>query len=453
MLSPGRKTYPGIGRLIDLLVVGGLFLGLLSMLLDSQMLAGYAFINVENVYDVMSPSPLYKLIKTFEILSILSAGILSYWTEGRFYANRYIKWMLAILLLWMTGHAIVTFSGGFSNAELIGPKGPAVWWSLLILFAGYSRERWQRIIYPAIKIIVIVGAIEMVFRIFNLSEIFDRVEAQRTLRISMQLMLWSAPLIFLVPNKSKVGKLLSVILLSLISLSALMTATRSWLIICLIYMLAWIFCIFLKIRRPEEKITFVILIVVVLIPVVSFLMYNLFDAQIQSGRNLLTSRIAFDSRTWQIEQFFMNVPNIDLMIGAGPRGTWYMGNRDYGYVDGVYFFLLFVGGLPLLIPYIYIVIFPAIRCFFKKGFSIYGSLDFACIFMVTIWAIVMTGLGTYTLPELKINHYIVLLCAGRCLGNLCNAPYKRCQARRYFTINAKWDTTMRRSYDQTRQSP
>ena len=131
MFSQRGKTYPGIERLIDFLVVVGLFLGLISMLLDSQMLANYAFMNIKNVYDVITPSPLYKLIKTFEILSILSAGILSYWTEGRFYVNRYIKWMFSILLLWMTGHAIVSFSGGFSNAELIGPKGPAVWWSLL----------------------------------------------------------------------------------------------------------------------------------------------------------------------------------------------------------------------------------------------------------------------------------------------------------------------------------
>lgn len=418
------------------------------MLLDSQMLAYYAFINVENVYDVMTPSTLYKLIKTFEIFSIISAGFLSYWTEGRIYANRYIKWTFSIFLLWMTGHAIITFSGGFSNAELIGPKGPLVWWSLLILFAGYSRERWRMIIYPAIKIIVTVGTIEMVFRILNLSEIFDRVEAQRTLRNSMQLMLWSAPLIFLVPNKSKTGKLLSVILLSLISLSALMTATRSWLIICLIYMLAWIFCIFGKIRRPEEKVTFVFSIVIVLFPVVVFLMYNLFENQIQNGGYLLFSRIAFDSRTWQLEQFFMNVPPVDLLVGTGPRGTWYMGNRDYGYVDGVYFFLLFLGGIPLLFSYLYIVIYPAIRCFIVKGLSLFGSFDFACIFMVTIWGLVMTGLGTYTAPELKINHYIVLLCAGRCWGILSNSPIKRQKVKRHYSFNTNRYTNNIRVYEQ-----
>lgn len=388
------------------------------------MLSDYAFINVENVYDFISPSIVYKLIKAFEILFILSAGLFAYWTEGRFYATYNIKLMFAILLIWMTGHAIVSFIGGFSNAELVGPKGPVIWWSLLIIFVGYSRERWQTIVYPCIKIIVMVGTIEMVFRIFNLAELFDRVEAQRTLRISIRLMLWTAPLIFLVPNKSKIGKLYSVILLSLIALSALITATRSWLIICSIYMLAWITCIFRKLRRPETKITFLLLLVVVLLPVVLFLMYNIFETQIQNGGYLLSSRIAFDSRTWQLKQFFMNVPFESLMIGTGPRGTWRMGNRDYGYVDGVYLLLLFIGGLPLLISYMYIVVYPAIMCFFKKGFTLYGSLDFSCILVGTIWGIVMTGLGTYTAPELKLNHYMVLLCAGRCWSILNASHYK-----------------------------
>ena len=443
--SPRHKTYPGIVRLINVLVLAGLYLGLITILMDSQMLAEYTFTRVDHVYDLISPSPLYKLIKILEIFFIISAGILSYWTEGRFYANLCIKWIFAILLLWMTGHAIITFSGGFTNAELIGPKGPAVWWSLLILFAGFSRERWQRVIYPAVKIIVIIGAIEMAFRIFSLSMIFDRVDAQRTLSMSLRLMLWSAPLFFLVPKKIAVIKLLSVMLLSLISLAALMTATRSWLILCLIYLFAWIFCVFRKIKRPEQKITIVSLIVVILLPVVVLLMYSLFEPQITGGGNLLSSRIAIDSRTWQLEQFFRNVPFKDLMIGTGPRGTWRMGNRDYGWVDGVYFLLLFVGGIPLLTSYLYIVIYPAIRCLLIKGFSLYGSLEFACIFMGTMWAIVMTGLGTYTLPELKINHYIVLLCAGRCWSVLNTAYYNKNQFKRAYPLNPKSYYNFRRS--------
>ena len=128
----------------------------------------------------------------------------------------------------------------------------------------------------------------------------------------------------------------------------------------------------------------------------------------------------------------MNVPSLDLLIGTGPRGTWRMGNRDYGYVDGVYFFLLFLGGIPLLISYLYIVIYPAVRCFFLKGFSLYGSFDFACIFMATIWGLVMTGLGTYTAPELKINHYIVLLCVGRCWEVLSNYTLEKSMVKDFF---------------------
>ncbi len=401
------------------------------MLMDSKMLADFAFVKVKNVYELIAPSPGYKIIKSLEIFFIITAGFLSYWTEGKYYANRNIKIMFVILLFWMTGHAITTFMGGFTNAELIGSKGPIVWWSMLLLFAGFSNRRWQRIIYPIVRFIVIVGAIEMVLRIFNLTVLFDRVDAQRTLRFSIRLMLWSAPLIFLVPSKNGIGKLLSVMLLSLISLAALMTVTRSWLIICLIYTSAWIYSNFRKLRQPEQKISFVVLTVAVLLPATIILMYIIFESQIQNSAELLTSRINADTRTLQLKQFFTNVPLADLMVGTGPRGTWHWANRDYGYVDGVYFFLLFVGGIPLLASYFYIVIYPAIRCFLFGGFSLYGSKDFACIFMVIVWGIVMTGIGTYTTPELRINHYLVLLCAGKCWGNLYHIKVGQARNRKF----------------------
>lgn len=415
-----ETDFPQVESLIDWLAIGALVLGLITILMDGQMLAKLAYVNVEYLSDGMTRTTIYKLLKLLEVFCVLSAGFLAFWTEERFRANRLIKWALFILLAWMSGHALITFRSGFSPFELISQKGPVVWWSLFFLFVGFSKERWKKL-YPVILLIVFIGSIEIIFRIQSVSGTFDRVNAQRTLRMSLRLLMWSAPLLFLVSHKNIIYRFLSVIPLVLISIAALMTGTRSWLMVSFLYFIIIIFSEVRRAKRLEAKVLIVYFTFFVA-PLAFYINSLLFHSQVHGGLQVLFNRLMDDSRSGQLAQFFAHVSWSDLSLGTGPRGTWTWGSYNYGYVDGVYFFLLFLGGVPLLLPYIYLVVAPPFRVLFKRNLTVpSGSLDFACITMAAIWGLVLTGLGTYTIPELKIHHYIVLLCAGRCWSLLLQA--------------------------------
>lgn len=418
-----RRIYPGADKLITVLLSAGLIMGLITMLIDSQALASLSMVAYADIYDQMVRARGYRELKILEILAVVSAGIIAYVTEGRYCVPRWARILFAVMLLWMTGHAFLAFYDGFSNSELINQKGPAVWWAMLVIFCGCSKRRWKTI-YPIIVFIVIVGSLEMAFRISTLSGTFARVQAGRTLQISLQIMLWSAPVVFLIPGKTLLGSFFSLIPLGLITVSAVITGTRSWVVICAIYFFLIIKLKLKNIKSIGEK-QLILLGLSFGVCISFYLLLVVFPTQLENGVDILLGRLDADSRTWQLEQFFANVPLSDLLTGTGPRGLWWMGNREYGYVDGTYFFMLFLGGAPLLITYLFIIVYPAIKCFFKYKLSLYGSLDFTCIFLVLIWALVLSGLGTFTSPEAKMSHYLIALCAGRCWAILNDRDSER----------------------------
>jgi hypothetical protein len=226
-------------------------------------------------------------------------------------------------------------------------------------------------------------------------------------------MLWSAPLIFLIQQKNIFNKYISIFPLLLIFISSILTATRSWILVSLFYFVIIIYIYIKDTNRPATKMARICFSIALIIFSGS-LLFIFFEPQIQSGSNILSSRVFTDTRTWQLQQFFSDVSLHDLLYGTGPRGTWRMGYREYGYVDGVYFFLLFLGGAPLLLSYLYLTTYPAIRITFSKYAFKLRPIFFSCTILVLMWCVVLSGIGTYTIPELKVNHYIVLLCAGQC---------------------------------------
>jgi O-antigen ligase len=115
--------------------------------------------------------------------------------------------------------------------------------------------------------------------------------------------------------------------------------------------------------------------------------------------------------------FFRDVHLYELLYGRGPKGSWYWPIiRDYyQYFDNGYLWMLFMGGVPLLLGYLALVIRPATRLTRAR----LASGDAASVFMMLFWALALTGLSTFTLPSVAFTSFFISLLAGRChaLGN------------------------------------
>jgi hypothetical protein len=123
------------------------------------------------------------------------------------------------------------------------------------------------------------------------------------------------------------------------------------------------------------------------------------------------SRFGDDTRSSQYLDFFSVVPVSDLLLGRGPKGTWYWyGIGDYQYFDNGLLWTLFIGGVPTLLSYLAIIVWPAI-CALRRNPS---GQDAAAVCMVLLWAVALTGLSTYTIPSVGLGSSLVSLWAGRC---------------------------------------
>jgi hypothetical protein len=137
-----------------------------------------------------------------------------------------------------------------------------------------------------------------------------------------------------------------------------------------------------------------------------------------------TARTADDTRSAQYVDFFADVAPSELLIGRGPKGTWYWPEvGDYRYFDNGYLWILFIGGVPMLVSYFVIVVIPGLRAIRLKR---NGPAATAAT-LVLVWALALTGLSTYTLPSLTTTHLFVALLVGRCYAILETGIETQCR--------------------------
>ena len=315
---------------------------------------------------------------------------------------------------WISVQALYFFYDGFSLVELVNYKGPAIWWTGLIIFCGMDCRRWgyiSKFIYIATYLTSIIALILVASLTFNV-----RMQSYRTLFEFIQILLWLSPWV-LFSSSSKKKKLDWVRIFPAIVLlfSTILVATRSWIILAMIYLLIYVF---LNVRSKDgNKIVFSKIVKICFLgAVIGFTGFYLFQSQIISGFEILVNRIFNDTRSSQYVDFFSSISIKDLILGTGPRGVWTWGSRNYGSIDNAYLLMAFNGGIPLLIGYFFIVIMPGIRALIRKTF--WSDEDLAASITIVVWGMALTGLSTYTMPSISITHFVIYLYAGRCLWAL-----------------------------------
>ncbi|MGD0615978.1 MAG: hypothetical protein ABSA69_11110 [Verrucomicrobiota bacterium] len=126
----------------------------------------------------------------------------------------------------------------------------------------------------------------------------------------------------------------------------------------------------------------------------------------------LKDRLTEDTRSGQYSQFFQQVPVTSLFAGLGPKATYTFNDRsNYDYVDNQFLFILFKFGLPVLLGYCAVVIWPGLRLLIGAGTQQQRLLG---VFFV-LWTLATFGLSIFHAITLNPQNLVVVLLAGRAL--------------------------------------
>jgi len=367
--------------------------------------------------------PLFHPAHGLALLSVTAAGMLAA-LRGRF---RLLTIEGRIALVVSVAGAAVWAASSYTLEELLSPvifgaTGPFVWFTLVFVLVGTEHRVWV-VIDPVIRLLAYAtSGLALWTLVHSASSTYVAGFTKHT-QYSILLM-WLGGWTLLSATRLRGWRLVAratpfVVLI----LTAIYSQARSWTILALLLGATFVF-----LRAREQGSTLGGARTVVMICVLAVVAGAIASRTILSGTiEGFANRFDDDTRSMQYLDFFSVVPVSDLLLGRGPKGTWYWyGVGDYQYFDNGLLWMLFVGGVPTLLSYVAIVVWPAIRAFRK---NLRGQ-DAAAVCLVLFWGVALTGFSTYTLPSVAISSYLVSLWAGRCYLILAESDLRTERIRR-----------------------
>ena len=347
------------------------------------------------------------------LLSMLAAGALSITSRNLrvigFGAAAAFYVLMATAVVW----AAVAYSpAGLLSAKIMSPTGPLVWGSLIILFAGIEPGRW-RYIDPVIQGLAYVTALLAVHSIVSDTTYAFYHGYSQYIQYAI-LLTWLGGWTILSKTSLRgwhlvpIGSLYAVMLWN-----SLYAQSRSWLINTLVVAIVFGWRA-VGSKSLHRAIIWLVVLLLVLAGIASGV-WLLRPQTAQIAIEGFASRLGEDTRSGQYVDFFDDVEPEELVLGRGPNGTWYWkGVGPYHYFDNGYLWTLFIGGVPTLLTYLALVIVPGWRSAALRR----PDADSAAATLVILWSIALTGLSTFTLPSLTVDHFLILLFVGRCYWTL-----------------------------------
>lgn len=362
-----------------------------SMLLQVQKPAAYYFAHAVAIMSALGSGLLAAICGRMKVIGF----------SGRV--------ALVALFISATSWALFSYSAEeILSKAIFGATGPFVWLILLMVLAGTNQRVWeatdrnQRILAYATALLA--------FRELFASH-FVRYHGYTKYTGYTLLLMWLAGWTLLTSTRVTGWRLVVrfVPFIALV-LTAICSLSRSWtLLSCLL------FCTFVVLRAKEQgspqRAIRALLTICGLAAIASIMVIWLLPGTMDEGVQAFKARLFEDTRTSQYRAFFRVVPVTSLLLGNGPKGTWYwQGMGEFQYFDNGYLWMLFIGGVPTMTAYYVLVIRPALRVFRNLP----ARTDAAAAILLVFWAIALAGVSTFALPGTSITSMSVCLWAGRC---------------------------------------
>jgi hypothetical protein len=355
---------------------------------------------------MVSKTPLYYAAHGLSLGSVLVAGFLAALLGGFRTLSTSARCALFAMLLTVAAWTAAAYSPSeMFGSEIFEATGPFVWLTLIFLFAGTDRRIWPYV-DPAIRALAYATTV-LAVRAFIISDFYSYDGFSHYIMYA-QLLVWLGGWTLLTAARLHgPWLLLRAAPLVMAVVMAVVGQSRSWILLAVLLAFA-----FIRLRSRELGSGMRTLVMSgILFAAAAGVLYNAMPETLNAGLAGLSARLDEDTRSGQYTAFFSVVPVADLVLGRGPRGTWFWrGVGEYQYFDNGYLWTLFVGGVPTLLSYVLIVVWPAIRT--SRGNPV--ETDAAAVYLVLCWALALTGLSTFCLPSVGFTNYLVSLWAGRC---------------------------------------
>jgi hypothetical protein len=388
--------------MVDLLAAVGIVASWVEMIV---MPAGDSGLSI----DLQAPRPpLYYYAHGVALLAVMAAGLLAAASGRLRVLGRGGRFSLLVLTVSAAGWAAVSYSiEELFSRSIFGPAGPFVWFTLIFILVGANHHFWV-LIDPLIRVLAYATSLLTFWMLVSArGSVYQPGQFSKPTEYCILLM-WLGGWVLLSATRLR-GWQMAVRTIPFFSLFlvAIFGQARSW---TLLTVLLGVVFVILRAREEGSALAGVkiILFALVILVGIGSITYRSF---LGSGLEGLAGRAQEDTRSGEYAAFFSSVPLSELLLGKGPKGTWYWaGAGEFQFADNGFIWMVFTGGLPTLVSYITLVLWPGVTALraYPRGQAA------AAVFLLSLWGLALMGLSTFTLPSLSLSSYLVSLWVGRC---------------------------------------
>jgi hypothetical protein len=352
-----------------------------------------------------------RVLEGFSLFCFVLAGVMSAVNSRRLQIPRLVAFLLATMLMDCVYWCLVTYAPSEYWPLLIGSTSPFLFVICLGVFAGFDPTLWHKLRPVAIAIAFGSMILGIYYTInYTVKGIF---EGSNPTIEHLQIAFWFGMLcLTLRKSSSWLGCLPGLLPIASAIPMAVMASSRSFIILAILGLLTGLMIPLQRGRRISvAKMIALGFFTVIALAIGLWVLILVAPDRIQT----LNDRLADDSRSGQYEEFFQQVPITSLILGGGPKATYTMRNvADYDYFDNQFLFILFKFGIPVLLGYCAIVIWPGLRLLIKTRRKHHRLLAIVIVF----WTLAGLGLSVFHNISVTPQNLVIVLLAGWCWSAL-----------------------------------
>lgn len=347
----------------------------------------------------------------------VSAGVLSALQSRRPRLPRLIPFFLGTMLAYGAFWVIV----GFEPAEYryaFGTAGPLLFVMCLGVYAGLDLTLWHRL-RPIVLALAYCSVTLGAYYTVRLS-VMGTFKGPTPMNQHLQTAFWFA-FAALVIGRSSGWKshLVALIPIALCVPIAILMASRSWTLLTTLALGLGLKIAFQERFRVTPAKTLALgLLSITILGAGMWLLSRALPERVEA----LENRLLEDTRSGQYSQFFQQIPATSLIAGLGPKATYAYNDWDnYDYIDNQFLFILFKFGLPVLLGYCAVVLWPGLRLLIGARTQ---QERLPGVF-IAFWTLASLGVSVFHGITNNPQNLIAILLAGRCFLFMTGSSHTR----------------------------
>ena len=341
-----------------------------------------------------------KYFRSFSVIFLYATVILNLFAAKDSYLPKiFISYFL--ILGFITIIYILTGPGLDDLTGLMDSKGIGPWLALGLIFVGYDDHRYELFKKFLIGCVIVIS-IYVIYSLITDGIGLYRGQSLARYRIYATNLVWITPFVFLIFKNNEKLRVIRIFAIFIGITSALITITRSFL---LIYFLVLVFDFFHTKKKTPYFIGFIVVGILFIYMLLNLESYS-------SSFDLLLKRGFEDSRSNQLMAFISQLNFFDLIVGQGFDPTYYIDGNAYNLIDNQWLKLIWWAGLIPALSYFYLTAIIPFKLFIKKNQDYETRVE---SFILVLWTLACAGLAIYSTMSVDFFFFAICIIQGRLL--------------------------------------